>query len=118
MADLFGIGGDDDDNNNDDDIEAYIIVQLTPAAGWRAVFTDPTSTGGHRTLGLACFALVEMIPRNPEVAQIPQRVIRPFVADEYGQLDDVEAYDDFVCLVAPGLEIQPVVEFAVRNRQT
>lgn len=113
MADMFNLG---DDQNTNDDVEAYVIVQLTPADGWRAVFEDPTNASGFRTLGIAAFALVEIIPKNPEVAQIPQRAVRPLVANEHGEVDDIEAFDDFVCLVAPGLDVQPVVDFARKAR--
>lgn len=111
--DLFGMGGDEQEG----DVDAYIIVQLTPADGWRAAFTDSTNKSGVRILGIAAFALVEIIPQqiNPE-GHIPQRAVRPLVANEHGEVDDVEAFDDFICLIAPGMEVQPTVEFALKTR--
>lgn len=108
--DMFGMSGDGDEDGGD-----YVIAQIIAADGWRAVFAD--FKGPQRVLGLACFALVEIIPDNPEVAQIPQRAIRPMVVDEFGQVEDVEAFDDFLCVVPPGTDVQPTVEFAIKNRE-
>jgi len=108
--DLFGMGEGDDEGAE------YVIAQIIPAEGWRAVFQDGKDP--QRVLGLACFALVEFVPQNPEVAQIPARAIRPMVVDEFGQVEDVEAYEDFICVVQPGMDIQPVVLYAIKNRET
>lgn len=107
--DLFGMG---DDEGGDE----YVIVQLIGAEGWRAVFQD--GKGPQRVLGLACFALVEIIPENPQVAQIPQRTIRPMVVDEFGDVEDVGSFEDFVCVVQPGIAIEPVIAYAIKNRET
>jgi hypothetical protein len=105
--DMFGMGDNDDGNE-------YVILQIIAADGWRAVFSD--APGVTRTLGLAGFALVEIVPENPEAAQIPQRAIRPMVVDEFGQVEDVEAFDDFLCVVPPNTDIQPTVMFAAEQR--
>lgn len=105
--DLFGI----DDEGGDE----YVIVQLISAEGWRAVFNDGKNP--QRVLGLACFALVEIIPDNPETAQIPQRTIRPMVVDEFGDVEDVAAFEDFVCVVQPGVPVEPVIAYAIKNRE-
>lgn len=111
-GDLFGISADDDAGGDE-----YVIVQLISAEGWRAVFMDG-SKNPPRVLGLACFALVEIIPDNPEVAQIPQRAIRPMVVDEFGDVEDVASFEDFVCVVQPGIDVAPVVQYAIKNRET
>lgn len=110
-GDLFGISADDDAGGDE-----YVIVQLISAEGWRAVFQDGKNP--LRVLGLACFALVEIIPDNPEVAQIPQRAIRPMVVDEFGDVEDVASFEDFVCVVQPGIDVAPVVQYAIKNRET
>ena len=107
--DLFGMG-------DDDGADEYVIVQLIGAEGWRAVFTDGKSP--QRVLGLACFALVEIIPDKPEVAQIPQRAIRPMVVDEFGDVEDVASFEDFVCVVQPGAVLETVFAYAIKNRET
>lgn len=107
--------GDDDEN----EITPYVILQVIPAEGWRAVFEDTTqkvSGGAVRTLGLAGFALIEFIPQGPD--QLPARTMRPMVADEHGQIDDVEAFDDFICIVPPGTELKPYVEYVIRARDS
>ena len=113
--DLFGMGPDDDD---EDAITPYVILQVIPAEGWRAVFEDTTvkSGGAVRTLGLAGFALIEFVPQGPD--QLPARSMRPMVADEHGQIDDVEAFDDFICIVPPGTELKPYVEYVIRVRDS
>lgn len=109
--DLFGMSDDDGGG-----VDEYVIVQLISAEGWRAVFQD--TKGPQRVLGLACFALVEIIPANPQVAQIPQRAIRPMVVDEFGDVEDVAAFEDFVCVVQPGIAIEPVIAYAIKHRET
>lgn len=108
-GDLFGM---DDDEGGDE----YVIVQLIGAEGWRAVFNDGKNP--QRVLGLACFALVEIIPENPNVAQIPQRAIRPMVVDEFGDVEDVATFGDFICVVQPGIAIEPVIAYAIKQRET
>ena len=119
--DMFGIGPEDgaDQDDGDEEVADVVILQITPAEGWRVVFSDPTiGQTAIRTLGLACFALVEVIPDNPNPeGQIPLRAIRPMVANEYGQIDDVESFDDFICVVPPGVELQPTVDYAIRARE-
>lgn len=99
--DLFGISDKSGANDDDDVIEhpGYVIVQLIPAEGWTAVFRD-SSGQPSRVLGLACFALIELLQPDPGLP--PLRVTRPMIVDETGQIEDVEAYDDFVCIVRPG----------------
>jgi len=109
--DIFGMGADDDDGGDE-----YVIVQLIGAEGWRAVFQDGKSP--QRVLGLACFALVEIIPADPTVAQIPQRAIRPMVVDEFGDVEDVASFEDFVCVVQPGADVQTTFSYAIKNRET
>lgn len=109
-GDLFGIPDEGDGGDE------YVIVQLISAEGWRAVFQDGKSP--QRVLGLACFALVEIIPDDPQVAQIPQRTIRPMVVDEFGDVEDVASFEDFVCVVQPGVDIAPVIAYAIKNRET
>jgi hypothetical protein len=118
--DMFGIG-DDDGNPNasadaadaDDEIPPFVILQITPADGWRAVFRDPTvnSNAATRTLGLACFALVEVIQ---DVQGPPLRATRPMVADELGEVNDVDFFDDFICLVPPGGDAREAMDYAMR----
>jgi hypothetical protein len=109
--DIFNIGG----APNDEGGEEYVIAQIIAADGWRAVFQEPD--GPQRVLGLACFALVEFVPDSPEAAQIPARAIRPMVVDEFGQVEDVEAFEDFVCVVQPGIAVEPVIAYAIKNRE-
>lgn len=99
-TDLFGFT---DDNNGPEDGEedadvAYIILQIIPADGWRAVYVDDDN---HRTiLSLACFALVEVPgPQDPQA--LPTRVVRPMVATDDGQIEDAEVLDDFLILTPP-----------------
>jgi len=117
-GDMFGIGdvgeGKDADANADgEEGTAYVIIQITPADGWRAVFRDPTvnSSAATRTLGLACFALVEVLQ---DVQGPPLRATRPMVATERGEVEDVESFEDFICLVPPGGVEREAVDFAMR----
>ena len=107
-TDLFGIG----DVKGDDETPDYIVVSIQPADGWRAVFI------GNRLLGLAAFALVEMIPKDLTQPVIPQRAIRPMVVDETGEINDVSAFEEFLCVVPPGGDIAAcVVAAAAINAQ-
>jgi hypothetical protein len=115
--DMFNLDSDNDQDQDGEGID-YVLLQLISAEGWRAVFNDETTGGtGTRTLGLACFALVEIIPDIPGEMP-PQRVVRPMVANEHGQIDDVEVYEEFICLVPPGTELNQHVEYVIRKRGT
>jgi hypothetical protein len=115
--DMFGMGAepeDDQDQGEGEDVD-YVLLQLISADGWRVVFDDPTAgSNGMRTLGLACFALVEIVPDEPGAP--PARAIRPMVANEDGQIDDVAFFEEFICLVPPGTELTQHVEYAIRKR--
>lgn len=91
--DLFGI-----EEADDDVAQPYVIAQLIPADGWRVILED--EDGKPRMQGLACFALVELVTDTPDAT--PARMIRPMVATDDGQIDDVEAFDGFLCIVPPG----------------
>lgn len=113
-GDLFGIGdpaGDSDEEGGD-----YVILQAIPADNWKVVFNDPTVPGNvaTRVLGLASFALVEVLQEEPNLP--PMRAVRPMVANEFGQVEDVEAFEDFICLVPPGADLHATVDFARRVR--
>lgn len=99
--DMFGIedGGDDGDAPE----MAFVILQVTPAEGWNAVFDN------GRLLGLACFALVEMIPPPSDVPQLPMRTVRPMAANEIGEIDDVDSFDGFVALIPPGGDVKAII---------
>lgn len=98
--------------DTDDEGSDYIIVQMTPAEGWIALMGDT-----RRILGLACFALVEMIPEDPNVPTIPVRHIRPMVVTENGEIEDVASFDDFVCIVPPGVNYVDYPKYAVAATQ-
>jgi len=86
--------------------EAYMIHQIIPAEpGWRVAFSDPDATNKVRVIPLVCFALIEM----PGTDEAPQRAVRPMIADEVGQVEDVAAYEDFICLVPPGFTPEAVI---------
>jgi hypothetical protein len=105
----------EDDQDQDQGSVDYVLLQLIAAEGWRVVLDDPFSGGtSTRTLGLACFALVEIIPDEPGVA--PERMIRPMVANEEGNVEDVAFLEEFICLVPPGTELKQHVEYAIRKR--
>jgi hypothetical protein len=115
--DMFGIPESDNDQDGAEGAD-YVVIQITPAEGWRAVFSDPTIGGtAIRTLGLACFALVEILPGEHVTHPMVVRAIRPMVADELGQIDDVESFEDFICVVPPGSELQATVDYAIRARE-
>lgn len=112
--DLFGMEEPDDDA-----VQPYVIVQLTSADGWRVITED--DTGKLSIQSLACFALVELKTDTPDGA--PARVIRPMVATPDGIIDDVEAMQEFLCLVPPGgvetnvpRELQGLVDAARKLR--
>jgi hypothetical protein len=99
--DLFGFSDNNGPEDGDEDADlAYVILQIIPAEGWRAVYIDDN---GQRTiLKLACFALVEVPTQDPQDPQVlPVRVVRPMVATNDGQIEDAEVIDDFLILVAP-----------------
>jgi len=89
--DLFGI-----DEPDDLELPPYVIVQLIPAGGWQAAMEKD---GSVTCRPLACFALVELQPDEP--AAPPARVIRPMIGMEDGQIDDVDLFDGFLCLLPP-----------------
>jgi len=112
--DMFNLGPEPDDDQDQGSVD-YVLLQLITAEGWRVVLDDPTPGGtGTRTLGLACFALVEIVPDEPGVA--PERMIRPMVANEEGNVEDVAFLEEFICLVPPGTELKQHVEYAIRKR--
>lgn len=90
--DLFGI------DEEVIELPPYVIVQITPADGWRAIFEE--DNGKLRMVGVACFALVELKADTPDGA--PARIVRPMVATEDGQIEDTDAFEGFLCLVPPG----------------
>jgi len=119
-SDMFGISPeieapDEAEMGDDTDDTDYTVCQIIPAdPGWRAVLVD--SSGDQRILPLACFALVEIEHDGDDIDRVVHRVVRPMIADEAGRVDDVEVYDDFVCLVPPGAEPQAVLDY-VRQHQ-
>jgi hypothetical protein len=38
------------------------------------------------------------------------------VANEDGEIDDVAFHEEFICIVPPGTELKPHVEYAIRKR--
>jgi hypothetical protein len=115
--DLFGIGADDADDDDEDNLPDYVILQIIPAEGWVAVFRDP-SIGNMptRILGVAGFALVEVIPEDgAPPSPIPVRTMRPMVATEQGEVEDAAAFEDFVCVVPPGGDREATVDYATRH---
>jgi len=108
--DMFGLPSGQPNNDEDGAYEDvhFVILQIIPADGWYAVFNDNTAANGTRTLGIACFALVEVHGDGDAVL----RQVRPMVADEEGEIGDVASFEDFICIVPPGREMQPVVDFA------
>lgn len=124
-ADMFGIettedeveveeasDASEDEDEADDDEADYVVHQIIPADGWTAAFGEPDAEGAlqAKILSVACFALVEVV--DP---QSSHRAVRPMVADEVGNIDDVEAFDDFICLIPPGSKPEAVVEY-IRKR--
>ena len=111
--DLFGFsensnerdeGGDDDEG----DLEeiSYVVLQIIPAVGWRAIFVDDQNN--ERMQPLACFALVEIpqpLPEPPVQTEafnvMPVRTVRPMVVGPDGTIEDVESVDDFLLIVGP-----------------
>lgn len=108
-ADMFGMG-------NDDDAAPYVIIQIIPADGWRAVFQDQKKNEPMRVTGLACFALVEVVPENLEQPQLPDRAVRPMFANAIGEIEDVEAFEDFLCIVPPNDDVHKTIEAAFKVR--
>jgi hypothetical protein len=116
--DMFGIGAEEDSNAPQDEAdEAYVVLQIIPAEGWRAVFRD-SDLGGTptRILGVAGFALVEVIPDSQAaVGQPPIRAMRPMVATESGEIEDAASFEDFLCVVPPGGDVDTTVDYAIRH---
>jgi hypothetical protein len=116
--DMFGIGDEAGQDGDEADDAEFVILQIIPAEGWQAVFRDP-SVGGMptRVLGLAGFALVEFVPEiDPgQPPPLPQRAMRPMVATEQGEVEDVAAFEDFVCVVPPGGDREATVDYATRH---
>jgi len=117
-SDMFGIPVSvppnfevDEAEVDDDDEEGYIIRQIIPADGsWRAAFEGEGLDGqSPRLVSLVCFALVEV---NSEEGML--RVVRPMIADELGRIDDVEAFEGFMCLVPPGALVEAVIAHVQR----
>lgn len=112
--DLFGM-----EEPEEGVLQPYVVVQLIPADGWRAIMED--DSGKLSIQSLACFALVELKTDTPDGA--PARIARPMVATIDGLIDDVDAIDEFLCLVPPGgvdtnvpRELQGLVDAARKLR--
>ena len=43
-------------------------------------------------------------------------MIRPMVANEEGNIEDVAFLEEFICLVPPGTELKQHVEYVIRKR--
>jgi hypothetical protein len=117
--DMFGIGPGDvpDDGDDEDGAPPYVILQIVPAEGWTAVFRDP-SIGNMptRTLGVAGFALVEVVVPDPAAPPgLPIRAMRPMVANEHGEIEDAAMFEDFVCVVPPGGDREATIEYAIAH---
>jgi len=116
--DMFGIPDDNNPNaapQDDTDDADYVILQIIPAEGWRAVFRDPNMGGmPTRILGLAGFALVEVVSEET-AGQPPVRAMRPMVAAENGEVEDVASFEDFVCVVPPGGDLEATVDYATQH---
>jgi hypothetical protein len=115
-ADMFGISAEpevemDDEGEDTEDVD-YVIHQIIPAdPAWRAAFDGEGPDGqSPRIVPLACFALIEVTGEDAH------RAVRPMIADELGRIDDVEAFENFVCLVPPGALPKTVIEY-VRQRR-
>ncbi len=111
--DLFGVAA-----VIDEETPPYVILQILAADGWRVVFGNDTATE-LRFGSLACFALVEMIAKNPDGP--PQRGVRPMAVDDDGEVNDVDAFDDFICLISPaGMavppDLMPMIQAALERR--
>jgi hypothetical protein len=96
--DLFGI-----EEPDDAEVAPYVIIQLIPADGWQVVLEDDDGVVTRRAL--ACFALVELKTDTPDGA--PARLVRPMVGTEDGQVDDVELFEAFLCLLPPSVGVDP-----------
>lgn len=127
-ADLFGINIEDikdkplpADEASEEEIVPYSILQIIPADGWRAVFvtSDPQR---QRLLSLACFALVET-GETVEGRTVSTRSVRPMVADEDGEINEVTMFEEFLCLISPQNDptvpskaLKPIIEAALARR--
>ena len=134
--DMFGFtesapeeNGDDDGDDGDDETDEipYVIMQIVPAPGWRAIFVSEDGLN-ERIQPLACFALVEIpqpLPMPPvqtetelPIGVMPVRTVRPMVVDENGQVEDVESFDDFLLILGPDDENVIPDNIAVRTKIT
>jgi hypothetical protein len=110
--DLFGFSetpNEPDEGDDDDGVDeiSYIVLQIIPAVGWRAIFVDDANN--ERMQPLACFALVEIPQPLPEppvetdtpIDMMPVRTVRPMVAAADGSIEDVESFDDFLLIAGP-----------------
>lgn len=89
-ANLFGVP--------DPEAPIAVVVQISPAAGWRAAFADEDELDGYEAEDLACFALVEVLtPGQP----LPERMIRPMVTGDDGGGFDPGEDEAFICLIPP-----------------
>lgn len=109
--DIFGMSSDEGQEVDEAPLN-QVIIHMTPAEGWKVVFNDPEKGLPTRILGVAGFAVVETF--DSEQNRLV-RGIRPMVVDEIGQVDDVETFEDFVCLVPPGVDIQSTIDFVLRR---
>jgi hypothetical protein len=114
--DLFGI----EEPEDEDLIQPYVIIQLITASGWRVIMADAHEKATIHSL--ACFALVELKTDTPDGA--PARLVRPMIAMPDGQIEDVETFEEFLCLVPPNgadtklpRELEPLVAAAKKQRE-
>jgi hypothetical protein len=85
----------------------YILQNVVPMfPGWVACYDDPESD----TDGVISFPIVALgmvLLQHPDGRA--EQTVRHLVSTAAGQVDDINEFSNFICVVAPGQEAQPII---------
>jgi hypothetical protein len=84
----------------------YIIQNIIPMfSGWVAAYDDPDNEGGVIVFPIIALAMVLL--QHPDGRA--EQMVRHLVSTPAGQIDDINEFPNFICVVAPGQSPDAIV---------
>ncbi len=84
----------------------YIIQNIIPMfSGWVAAYDDPDTEGG--VIMFPIIALAMVVLQHPDGHA--EQTVRHLVSTPAGQIDDINEFPNFICVVAPGQSPDAIV---------
>ena len=86
---------------------AYIVQNVIPVfPGWTACYDDMERPG--QVISFPVIGLAMVVLHHPD-GRVEQ-TLRHLVSTPAGQIDDVNEFPNFICVVAPGQAPEPIIE--------